>query len=68
MYQKELKYSDDKNKKIMNLEYNNYFNEMENSIISRLFYSQLINTYICECQAMTYRFQKIADIPLLIPE
>ena len=68
MYQKELKYSDDKNKKLMNLEYNNYFNEMENSIISRLFYSQLINTYICECQALTYRFQKIADIPLLIPE
>ena len=54
MYQKELKYSDDKNKKIMNLEYNNYFNEMKNSIISRLYYFQLINTYICECQALTY--------------
>ena len=30
--------------------------------------SQLLTSYICECQSIKYSFQKISDIPLLLPE
>ena len=30
--------------------------------------SQLLTSYICERQSIKYSFQKISDIPLLLPE
>ena len=65
---KEIEFSDDNNKIIMSKEFERQINEKENSIISQNFYSQLLNTYICECQAIKYSFQRIGDIPLLLPD
>ena len=52
----------------MSKEFEKKFNEKEKSIISETFYSQLLTSYICECQNITYSFQKIGDIPLLLPD
>ena len=52
----------------MSKEFDKKFREKENSIISENFYSQLLTSYICECQSIKYSFQKISDIPLLLPE
>ena len=52
----------------MRKEFDKKFREKENSIISEKFYSQLLTSYICECQSIKYSFQKISDIPLLLPE
>ena len=40
----------------------------KNSIIIKIFYSQLISSYSCKCMHEIYAFQYIMDIPLLIPE
>ena len=64
----EIIYSNDNNKIIMSKEFDKKFREKENSIISENFYSQLLTSYICECQSIKYAFQKISDIPLLLPE
>ena len=39
----------------------------ENSIITDLFYTQLINIFTCKSGCESYSFQKLLDIPLLIP-
>ena len=57
----------DKAKIIQSKEYNEYFLSRENSIITDLFYTQLINIFTCHCGKETYSFQKLMDIPLLIP-
>ena len=44
------------------------FKEREKSIITDLFYSQIITTFTCECGSEIYSFQKILDFPLLLPE
>ena len=64
----EIIYSNDTNKILMSKEFEKKFNEKEKSIISETFYSQLLTSYICECQNITYSFQKIGDIPLLLPD
>ena len=64
---KEIMYSNDNDKVVMNEEFIECFKEKENSIITQNFYSQLISSYICECQKIIYSFQKIGDIPLILP-
>jgi len=57
----------DKAKNIQSKEYDEYFLSRENSIITDLFYTQIINIFTCHCGKETYSFQKLIDIPLLIP-
>ena len=40
----------------MSKEFDKKFREKENSIISENFYSQLLTSYICECQSIKYAF------------
>ena len=58
---------DDKTKEEQSFEYNKYFLTRENSIITDLFYTQMINIFTCKCGYESYSFQKLLDIPLLIP-
>ena len=44
------------------------FKNKNNSIITDIFYSQIIKIFICQCGSEIYTFQKILDLPLLIPE
>ena len=55
-------------KKDQNNIFHHNFCERENSIISNIFYSQIISIFICECKCETYSFQKIMDLPLLFPD
>ena len=48
------------------MKYNNYYKSRENSIITDIYYKQMINIFTCNCGNETYSFQKILDIPLLI--
>ena len=64
---KELVYNINTSKKDQNNIFHNLFCEQENSIISNIFYSQIISIFICECKCETYSFQKILDLPLLFP-
>ena len=64
---KELK-DDGKTKKEQMIEYNEYFLSRENSIVIKIFYPLIINTFICECGFETYSFERILDIPLLLPK
>ena len=65
---KELPNSDKKTKAERDEEFDLNFQEREKSIITELFYAQIISTFICECESTTYSFQKILDFPLLLPE
>ena len=65
---KELTNSENKTKIIRDKEFDHNFKERENSIITDLFYSQIITTFTCQCKAETYSFQKLLDFPLLLPE
>ena len=56
-----------KSKKEQNLEYHNFFIGRENSIIIDTFYIQMINIFTCKCGFESYSFQKLLDIPLLLP-
>ena len=47
-------------------EFHTFFNQREKSIITELFYSQLITTITCPCGYISYTFMKILDIPLLL--
>ena len=58
---------ENKNKNIQSKEFNEYFLSRENSFITDYFYFQLINIFTCECGEEFYSFQKLIDIPLLIP-
>ena len=58
-----------KSKMQQNEEYNKYFLERENSIVIEIFYSQMINIFVCKnCGFNSYSFEKILDIPLLLPD
>ncbi len=56
-----------KSKKEQNNEYNNFYLCRENSIIVKVFYSQIMNAFTCNCGDVSYSFEKILDIPLLFP-
>ena len=65
---KELKTSG-KSKIECDKEYDKLFRSRESSIIIDSFYGQIINIFICsKCKTKTFSFQKILDLPLLIPE
>ena len=49
-------------------EFHMNFISKEKSIITDLFYSQIITTFICKCNSEIYSFQKLLDFPLLLPE
>ena len=57
-----------KTKKMRDIEFDHNFSEREKSIVTDLFYAQLITTFICQCNHPTYSFQKILDFPLLLPK
>ena len=56
-----------KSKVEQNKEYHNFFIGRENSIIIDIFYIQIINIFTCKCGYESYSFQKLLDIPLLLP-
>ena len=56
-----------KSKEEQSKEYHNFFIERENSIIIDIFYIQIINIFTCKCGFESYSFQKLLDIPLLLP-
>ena len=58
----------DKNKKECDKEFDEVFRKRENSLIMETFYGQIINIFRCKCGFETYSFQKILDLPLLLPE
>ena len=49
-------------------EFHKNFINKEKSIITDLFYSQIITTFICKCNAEIISFKKLLDFPLLLPE
>jgi ubiquitin carboxyl-terminal hydrolase 2/21 len=57
-----------KSKEQQNKEYNDFYLCRENSIVVKIFYSQIMNEFICECGDISYSFEKILDIPLLFPK
>ena len=57
-----------KSKKVRDTEFHQNFSEREKSIITELFYAQIITIYSCECKLAIYSFQKILDFPLLLPD
>ena len=59
--------SDNNNKKYLNDNFEQFFKKREDSIIVDMFYSQIINKFICECDYVSYNIEKIFDIPVLIP-
>ena len=65
---RQLTNNGNKSKIDRDIEFDTNFKEREKSIITDLFYSQLITTFTCQCKKETYSFQKILDFPLLLPE
>ena len=63
---KELK-TEGKTKKEQNYEYNDFYLCRENSIVVKVFYSQIMNIFTCDCGFVSYSFEKLLDIPLLFP-
>ena len=57
-----------KSKEEQNFEYNNFYLCRENSIIVKVFYSQIVNIFTCSCGDISFSFEKILDIPLLFPK
>ena len=57
-----------KSKTECNKEFDEVFRKRENSLIMDVFYGQLINIFKCECDFETYSFEKILDLPLLLPK
>ena len=57
-----------KSKKECDKEFDALFRSRENSIIVDTFYGQIINIFTCICGYETYSFQKVLDLPLLLPE
>ena len=66
-FYKALTNSEGKSKILRDREFDLNFKAREESIITKLFYSQLITTFICQCGCEIYSFQKILDFPLLLP-
>ena len=63
---KELK-TEGKTKEEQSKDYHNFYISRENSIIVDIFYNQIINIFTCACGFESYSFQKLLDIPLLLP-
>ena len=64
---KALTNSEGKSKILRDKEFDLNFKGREESIITKLFYSQIINTFTCQCGSEIYSFQKLLDFPLLFP-
>ena len=62
-----LSNSDSKSKKMRDRDFHENFSKKEKSIITQLFYAQIVNIYTCKCKSAIYSFQKILDFPLLFP-
>ena len=54
-------------KKECDKKFDEEFRKRENSLIMDTFYGQLINIFKCKCGLETYSFEKILDLPLLLP-
>ena len=63
-----LSNSDTKSKLIRDEDFHINFSRREKSIITEIFYAQIVNIYTCRCNSMIFSFQKILDFPLLFPE
>ena len=63
-----LSNSDSKSKKMRDRDFHENFCRREKSIITDIFYAQIVNIYTCTCKSMIFSFQKILDFPLLFPE
>ena len=63
----EFNYSNKLSNTSCNDEFNIFFKIRQNYIIIDLFYTQLVTNLTCGCKKSNYYFQKIIDIPLLIP-
>ena len=63
-----LENDDCKNKLERYQEFINNVNKKEKSIITELFYPIIITTYQCKCKKEIYTFQRMLDIPLLLPD
>ena len=57
-----------KSKNEIDKEYFNLCKLREDSLITETFYGQIINIFTCICGKKTFSFQKILDLPLLIPK
>jgi len=57
-----------KTKSFRDKEFDLNFKDREKSIITDLFYSQIITSFTCKCGNEIYSFQKLLDFPLLLPE
>ena len=63
---KELNFTNKHSKLLCEKEFHDFF-EYEKSIVTEIFYSEIMNIYICSCSKETYTFQKILDILFLLP-
>ena len=63
-----LSNSGQKSKKLRDNDFFKNFSKREKSIVTDLFYAQIVNIFTCECKSEIYSFQKILDFPLLFPE
>ena len=64
----QIHYTDKNSKILCEKEFNKFWEDRENSIIIELFYSEIMTTYICKCNFITYSFQKLSDLPILITD
>ena len=62
---KELNLDED-SKDELSMKNNNYYKSRENSIITDIYYTQMINIFTYKCGNEIYSFKKILDIPLSI--
>lgn len=62
-----LSNSDSKSKIMRDRDFHENFSRREKSIITEIFYAQIINIYTCKCNSKIFSFQKILDFPLLFP-
>ena len=69
---KKVKYEElstkNKNKYEISKQYDMLYRRKENSFIISLFYPQIVNTFTCKCGYISYSFEKLIDIPLLLNE
>ena len=64
---KEIIYTDVIDKILYIKVFYNFCRNIEKSIITELFYNEIMTKYTCICSNLIYRFQNIFDFPLLIP-
>ena len=62
-----LSNTDTKSKKMRDQDFHLNFSQREKSIITDIFFAQIVNIYTCQCKSEIYSFQKILDFPLLFP-